>query len=322
MPKVVLADTLPPFVAQQLQALLPEGVELDAIQANTDEELARRAAESDVLLTGRSKVDARTLALIPRVRFIQQIGVGYDNLDIAALEAAAIPAANNPGFNTSSVADHTIMLMLVLLHQFVGANDATRSGEFPTMAFVGTHQAQLRELGDETVGLVSFGNIGRAVAECLRGFKSRVLYFAPHRVDYETEAQLGVQYAPFYGLLAGAGIVSLHLPSTPETQRLIGSAELAQMQPDAFLINTSRGDLVDEAALRQAIQGGHLAGAGLDVLAYEMSEINPFSDLPEVIVTPHTAGISRTNASRALRLAAANIGRFLRGEPVLNLVTR
>jgi phosphoglycerate dehydrogenase-like enzyme len=321
MPKVVLAEIAPPFVTQQLQALLA-GAELDAIQDTTDQELARRAADANVLLTARTKVDAHTLALTPAVRFIQQLGVGYDNLDLDAIRAAGIQAANNPGFNSSSVAEHTIMLMLVVLHRFVGAHDATRSGGFPTPTFALENQTHLRELGDETVGLIGLGNIGRAVAERLQGFKTRVVYFARHRVDQATEAQLGVQYTPFNDLLAGASIVSLHVPSSVATRHLIGSTELAQMQPNSLLINTSRGELVDEAALRHALQDGRLAGAGLDVLEDEVSNTNAFADLPQVVVTPHSAGITRTSMPRSLRLAAANIDRYLRGEPVLNLVTR
>lgn len=322
MPKVLLADPVPPLVVQQLQALLPVGVEVDAVQAATDEELARRAADADVLATLRARVDARTLAMAPRLRFVQSIAVGYDNLDLAILEAAGIPAANNPGFNSGNVAEHTILLMLALLHRFVAAQEATRSGGFPSMAFIGANQPHLRELGEETVGLVGLGNIGRAVAERLRGFGTRVLYFSRRRADESTEARLGVEYAPFDDLLAGAGVVSLHVPSSPETRHLIGSAELARMRPEAFLVNTSRGDLVDETALRQAIEAGRLAGAGLDSLEGELSDTNPFADLPQVVVTPHSAGASRTSVPRALRQAAANIDRFLRGEPVLNLVTR
>jgi phosphoglycerate dehydrogenase-like enzyme len=239
----------------------------------------------------------RGLALVPGVRFIQQFAVGYDNLDLGAIRAAGIGAANNPGFNSSSVAEHTIMLMLVLLHRFVAAHDTTRTGGFPTAAFIGANQ------------------------ERLTGFKSRVMYFARHRLDQAAETQLGVEYTPFNDLLSGASIVSLHVPSTAETRHFIGSAELARMQPNAFLINTSRGDVLDGAALRQSVQDGRLAGAGLDVVDDELREVNPFSDLPQVVVTPHTAGISRSSMPRALRLAVANIDRYLRGEPVLNLLT-
>jgi glycerate dehydrogenase len=161
MPRVVLAtvEPLPSLVGQQLQAHLPAGVDFEMIQATTDEELARRASDADVLVTVRAKVNAQTLALTPKLRFVQQLGAGYDNLDVAAMEAAGVRAANNAGVNSSSVAEHTIMLMLVLLHRFVGAHDATRSGGFPTMTFVAANQAHLRELGDETVGLVGLGSI-------------------------------------------------------------------------------------------------------------------------------------------------------------------
>jgi lactate dehydrogenase-like 2-hydroxyacid dehydrogenase len=269
----------------------------------------------------RSKVDGRTLALTPSVKFIQQMGTGYDNLDLVAIEAAGIAAANNPGFNASTVAEHTLMLMLVLLRRFAAAYEATRNGAFPAAAFIGANQPHMRELGDETVGLIGFGSIGRAVAERLAGLKPQVLYYARHRVDGETEARLGARYAPLDELLAKSGIVSLHLPSNIETLHMIGTAELAQMQPGALLINTSRGELIDESALRAAIVEGHIGGAGLDVVDAELTEVQPFGDLPQVIVTPHSAGISRSSLPRMLRRTVENIDRYVKGEPVHNLLT-
>ncbi len=322
MSRVVLADRFPPFLTEQLHALLPDDVDFDAVQVESHEELARCAQDADVLVTARVRIDARALEILPRLRFIQQLGVGYDNLDLEALQVAGVLASNNPGFNATSVAEHTIALMLLLLHRFVEALDVTRSGAFPTSAFIGANQRLIRELGEETVGLVGFGSIGQAVAARLAGFNTRLVYHARRRVDEATEARLGVRYAPFDELLAASSTVSLHLPSSPETRHLVGTAELAQMQPTAFLINTSRGDLVDELALRQAIGSGQLAGAGLDVLENELSDVNPFADLPQVVVTPHYAGISRSSLPRALQLAAANIGRYVRGEAPLNLVTR
>ena len=209
----------------------------------------------------------------------------------------------------------------MLLHRFVDAYDATRSGAFPTMAFLSAHQAHVRELGDETVGLIGFGTIGRAVAERLVGFGTRMLYYARHRADETTEVRLGVRYTPLDELLGRATIVSLHMPFTAETRHVIGATQLKRMQPTAFLINTSRGDLIDEAAMRAAITRGQLAGAGLDVVENEPLEVNPFADLPQVIVTPHTAGIGRASLPRALQQATANVARFLQGEPVHHLVT-
>ena len=320
MSKVAL-DFAPAFVGQQLRPLLPAGVDFDALQAQTDTELARCAHDADVLVSTRTHIDAHTLRLVPAVRFIQQLGIGYENLDLPAIGAAGIVAANNAGFCATTVAEHTIMLMLVLLHRFVDAHTATRSGAFPMFAFIAANQIHLRELGDETVGLVGLGNIGQAVAQRLVGFGTRVLYYARNRADEAIEARLGVRYTDLDELLASASIVSLHLPSSAETRHIMGAAQLARMRPTAFLINTSRGDLIDQAALRQAIVAGQLAGAGLDVVEDEPDELNPFADLPQVVVTPHSAGISQTSAPRALERAAANIGRFLRGEAVFNVVT-
>lgn len=319
--KLVLADYLPAFVGDQLRALLPDGVAFQSVQAQTDAELARCARDADVLLTVRAKVDVRTLALTPGVKFIQQMGTGYDNLDLAAIEAAGIAAANNPGFNASTVAEHTIMLMLVLLRRFAAAYEATRNGVFPNAAVVGANQPYMRELGDETVGLIGFGTIGQAVAERLAGFKPQVLYYARHQVNSETEARLCSRYAPLDELLANSGIVSLHLPSNTETRHMIGTAELAQMQPGALLINTSRGELIDESALRAAIVAGHVGGAGLDVVEAELTEVHPFGDLLQVIVTPHAAGVSRSSFPRMLRQTVENIDRYVKGEPVHNLLT-
>src|SRR5437879_3766303 len=135
MPKVAL-DFAPAFVGEQLHPLLPGGVDFDPMQAHSDEELARCAHNADVLVSTRTRIDARTLGLIPSVRFIQHAAIGYDNLDLAAITAAGIPAANNAGFCATSVAEHTVMLMLVLLHRFMEAEEATRAGAFPQFAFL------------------------------------------------------------------------------------------------------------------------------------------------------------------------------------------
>ncbi|HVW31434.1 MAG TPA: NAD(P)-dependent oxidoreductase, partial [Acidimicrobiia bacterium] len=162
------------------------------------------------------------------------------------------------------------------------------------------------------VGLVGLGSIGEEVARRLSGFGPEVLYTARRRRDEATEARLGARYAPLDELLRRSDIVSLHTPLTDETRHLIGPAELAAMKPGALLVNTSRGGLVDEAALRAAIESGHLGGAALDVLADESA--NPFADLASVVVTPHLAGVSNRSLPRAVQMTVTNIERCLRGE--------
>jgi phosphoglycerate dehydrogenase-like enzyme len=317
MPRILLIDPIPSPVVERLRPLFPAGASFDVVPTSSEEDLAQYGAEAEVLLVIHRKVDAHLLSLVPRVHLVQRVGVGYDNLDLAALQAAGVVAAYTPGANAVAVAEHTILLMLALLKRFVAAEAGVRQGGWPTLELF---QAGLSDLANATVGLVGFGNIGRAVAERLQPFGSRLLYTARHTVDPTIEQRFGVRYASLDDLLASCTIVSLHLPLTEVTQGLIGEAELAKMPAGALLINTSRGEVLDEAALRRALVNGKLGGAALDVLPDERPGGNPFADLPQVIVTPHMAGGSRAAVERALQMAMANVGRFLRGEAPLDLV--
>jgi len=317
MPGVLVIDPIPAPLVKRLGPLFPPGAPLDVVSSYSEEELARHATETEILLVIQRKVDARLLSFLPRVRFIQRVGVGYDNLDLSALQAAGIVAAYTPGSNAVAVAEHTILLMLALLKRFVAAESAARQGGWPTMELF---QAGLGDLATATVGLVGFGNIGRAVAERLVPFGSRLLYTARHAIDPAIEQQFGVRYATLDDLLASSTIVSLHLPLTRASRGLIGETELAKMPAGAFLVNTSRGEILDEMALHRALVSGKLGGAALDVLSNESPGGNPFTDLPQVIVTPHIAGGTRAAIERALQMAIANVARFQRGETPLDLV--
>ena len=158
------------------------------------------------------------------------------------------------------------------------------------------------------------------MAARLGAFGSRLRYTARHRADSAIEAQLGLEYLSLPELLAASAIVSLHLPLTAESGGLIGDAQLAMMPAGSYLVNTSRGGLVVESALRRAIERGHLAGAALDVLEHEVGGGNPFADLAQVIVTPHRAGASRGGAGRIVQAAVTNVARFLAGEAPIDLV--
>jgi len=317
MPRVLLIDPLPSPVVERLRPSFPASVDFDVVPTSSEEDLAQYGAEAEILLVIHRKVDARLLSFVPRVRLVQRVGVGYDNLDLDALQAAGVVAAYTPGANAAAVAEHTILLMLALLKRFVAAESAVRQGGWPTMELF---QAGVGDLANATVGLVGFGNTGRAVAQRLLPFGSRLLYMARHAVDATIEQQFGMRYASLDDLLASSTIVSLHLPLTEATLGLIGEAELAKMPAGAFLINTSRGEILDEAALRRALVSGKLGGAALDVLRDERPGGNPFADLPQVIVTPHMAGGSRAAVERALQMAMANVARFLRGESPLDLI--
>jgi phosphoglycerate dehydrogenase-like enzyme len=325
MPRILLIDPIPAPMVERLRPLFAAnsggagsaGADFGVVPTTSEEDLTTYGADAEVLLVIHRKVDARLLSHTPRARLVQRVGVGYDNLDLAALRAVGAVAAYTPGANAGAVAEHTILLMLALLKRFVAAESAVRQGEWPTAEMA---QAGVGDLAGAAVGLVGFGAIGRAVAERLRPFGAQVRYTTRHPVESAIEEQFGVRYESLDDLLASSTIVSLHAPLTEETRGLIGEAELAKIPPGALLINTARGELLDEAALHRALVSGKLAGAGLDVLRDERPGGNPFTDLPQVIVTPHMAGGSRAALQHMLQMAMANIARYLRGEAPLDLI--
>jgi phosphoglycerate dehydrogenase-like enzyme len=315
MAKVLLIDPALATVRDRFAERLPPDVEVAVVADFSEEEFRRRAADATVLVNARRPVDSSTLAMAPAARFIQMIGAGFDPIDRAAVEAAGITVAYNPGVNAIGAAEHTITLMLALLKRLPSTERATRAGLFAPGEIIASG---IDDLADATVGLVGMGHIGQAVAARLAPFGSRIVYHARRPVPAVDGIAAGPMSLP--ELLATSNVVSLHIPLTPETHHLIGEREIASMPRRSYLINAGRGGLVDEAALRAAITSGHLAGAGVDVLEHETDGVNPFADLPEVIVTPHLGGGSRNSMSGVVERCTANIRRFLAGEPVLDVI--
>ncbi len=315
MAKVLITEPALAGMADRLRELLP-GVEVTVIGGFDDDALARAGADATVLVNARRRIDAATLALAPHVRFVQLIGVGYDSVDRAAMASAGVAVAYNPGVNRDGVAEHTLMLILAAIKRLPRSEIGARAGRFATGPVIA---AGIDDLAGATVGLIGMGDIGRAVAERLVPFGPRIVYHTRRPVA-EAEARLGAVRVTLPELLAGSDIVSLHVPLSRETHHLIGAAELAAMRTGGYLINAGRGGLVDEDALRAAIERGHLAGAALDVLENETDGRNPFADLPDVIVTPHLGGASRHSLEGVATRSAANIRRFLAGEPLVDRV--
>jgi phosphoglycerate dehydrogenase-like enzyme len=316
MTTVLLADPALAHLAPRFAERLPEGVNVVAVTGFEDDEFARLGADATIIVNARRPIDAAALRLVPRLRFVQMIGVGIDPIDRTALAATGVALAFNPGVNRTGAAEHAIMLMLALVKRLPATLHETSAGRFVPGEIIGLG---LDDLADATVGLVGMGQIGRSVAERLIPFGSRIVYHTRHRApDAE---RLGAAWLSLSELLRASNIVSLHIPLTTETHHLIGEAEIQAMPTGSYLINTGRGGLVDESALRVAIESGHLAGAGLDVLERETDGINPFADLPGVIVTPHVGGGSRNSMAGVVERSTANIRRFLAGDPPHDLVS-
>lgn len=289
--RVTYNETGKPLSSAQLAALLP-GV--------------------DGLIAGLDAVDAAALAAADSLRVVTRYGVGTDNVDLAAARARGIVVTNTPGANAGAVAELTVALLLLLARPVLGAAAATREGGWPRTSGL--------SLGGKTVGLVGFGAIGRAVARLLSGFDCRLLAYDPW-CDPEQAARLRVAVVNLSALLAVSDFVSLHAPVTPETRGMVDGTFLDNMKPGACLVNTARGDLVDEAALHAALASGRLRGAALDAFAVEPpGTANPLLSLPNVIATPHMGAHTDGATTTMGRMALTDCLAVLRGEEPVHRV--
>jgi D-3-phosphoglycerate dehydrogenase len=273
-------------------------------------EEALRTARAWII--GAAPVTRELLARHPHLGIVARRGVGYDTVDVDAVRALGRVLTNTPGGNEPAVADHAIGLMLAVGKRVAEAHARMRSGDW--RAIVGT------ELHRKTVGLVGLGRIGRLVAQRLAGFEARVLAFDPF-LDAAGARLAGVTRCSLEDLLVQSDIVSLHAPLTPQTRHVVSAGALRLMKPQALLVNTARGELVDEQALLEALEQGRLAGAGLDVFACEHDPaLRGLADrllaLPNVVGTPHSAASSRESLQRANATAAECVVAALAGRPV------
>lgn len=271
-----------------------------------------RARGADILLTNKTRLDAATLAELPSLRFVAVLATGYDVVDVAAAGRRDIPVANVPEYGTDSVAQHVFALLLELCHR-VGEHDgAVKRGEWQRSPDFAFWNAPPIELTGKTMGIVGYGRIGRRVAAIARAFGMSVVVSGRARRDLTDATWLAVDE-----LFERSDVVSLHCPLTDSTRAMVDRAMLARMRPGAFLINTARGPLVDEAALAQALRDRVLAGAGLDVVAVEpMRPDNPLRDAPNCVITPHLAWASLAARRRLMRATVDNVRAFLAGSPI------
>lgn len=277
-------------------------------RAPTEAELIAHIGEADVLISGTEPVTARVLDAAPRLKVISKHGVGYENIDLDAARARGIPVCIAGGAIADSVADMAFALLLALARQIPQGNASTKAGEW--RRFLGP------ELRDRTLGIVGLGQIGKGVCRRAQGFGMRVLATDAYH-DQAFASAHSVEYVPLDQLLAQADFVSLHAPVTPETRHLINADTLAHMKPGVYLLNTARGELVDEAALYNALKSGHLAGAATDVFTKEPPGDSPLLTLDNFIAMPHSGGQTPEGLRRMGEITAENVLRVLSGaEPL------
>jgi D-3-phosphoglycerate dehydrogenase len=245
----------------------------------TSAEVAALLPGVDGYIAGLDVIDRAALEKADRLKVIARYGVGFDNVDLAAAKERGIIVTNTPGANSASVAELSLGLILSLARQIPVSSSAVREGKWPRPAGL--------TLQDKTVGILGLGAIGKQLARRLAGFDCKLLAYDPF-VAEPAASGLGVTLATMDEVVAAADFLSLHLPLLPETRNLVNADFLAKMKPGAFLVNTSRGESVDESALLDALQSGHLRGAALDAFATEPPDpANPLLHHPQVIATPH-----------------------------------
>ena len=269
------------------------------------------------ILVRTSPIPAEVIEAAPHLRVIARHGVGVDNIDVAAATRRGVAVAYTPTANVTSVAEHTLVLMGALAKQLLPYDRATRTGGW---AIRDRHRAV--ELSGKTLGLVGLGRIGREVARRARAaYDMTVVAYDPY-VEPSVFEDLRVRRAASLDQVLQEGdVVSLHIPLTEATRHLIGAEQLAKMKPTAFLINTSRGPVVDEAALTEALRSGRIAGAALDVFHEEPPPAHhPLWELPNVVVTPHSAALTAEGAIRMATGAAQAIVDVLQGRRPEHLV--
>lgn len=315
--KVLVTGRIPEEVLTQIAAV-------HTVESNPEDrpmaraEVLQRLADKDGLLSMiTDTVDREMLDHAPRLKVVANHAVGYNNVDVAAATARGIPVTNTPGVLTDATADITLGLILAVGRRMVEGDRRNREGRFRYWApllFLGT------EITGKTLGIIGMGRIGRAVVKRSRGFDMPVIYHSRTRLSAAEEAALGVSYRSLDALLAEADFVSLHVPLTPATHHLVGAAELGRMRPTAFLINTSRGPVVDEAALVAALQAGAIRGAGLDVYENEPAMAPGLVALDNAVLLPHVGSATLETRTRMARLAAENLLAALAGASPPNCV--
>ena len=294
-------------------ALLELG-ELEVFERTPEDEIVSRARDTEVLLTTRAPVSAATITKLQRLRYIGVVFTGYDQVDLKAARARGIPVTNVPTYGTSSVAQLVFALLLELCHHVALHSEASRAGEWSRCANFSFWQTPLIELESKTMGIVGFGRIGRRVGEIASALGMRVI--ASDEAKKNAPAWPGFEWCELNELLAAADVVSLHCPLLPQTRGIINASALSRMRPTGFLINTSRGPLIVEQDLADALNQQRLAGAGVDVLSSEPPSLdNPLLHAKNCLVTPHIAWATKEGRMRLIDTAAANLKAFLQGHP-------
>ncbi len=309
------------IVVTDAETVVGNGITLDFLQEfgqvtvydlTTPEQLPGRITEADAVICNKTPITAEAMAAAPNLKYVGLFATGYNNVDIAYAAAHGIAVCNVPGYSTEAVAQHTMALLLALVDRVGEYNQTVAAGDWIKSRTFTYFPIPLTELAGKTMGIVGYGAIGRRVAEMARAFGMHVLAVGRRPISDGT-----VEQVPFETMLERADVVSLHCPLNEDSVGMMDAAAFARMKPGGIFINTARGPLVDEAALRAALDSGHLMGAGVDVLCTEpMTADCPLYGAPNCYITPHIAWAGVETRRRLMGIVADNLRAFAAGKPI------
>lgn len=287
-----------PRLRESLQQYADDGLDIVCCPEGPAEPFMTELGDADVIWHVLQPIDAEIISRAPRLKLIQKIGVGVNTIELDAARARGVAVCNMPGTNSRAVAEHALLLMLSTLRRLTQVDRDCRQGRW---GLDENTRESFGEIAGRTVGLVGFGEVPTILAPILEAMGARVVYSS------RSQKPVSFAYMSLPELLAAADIVSLHVPLTKETDRLLDANMIETMKPGSILVNTARGELVDEAALHAALVSGHLAGAGLDVFAAEpVTGDNALLALETVTATPHIAWLTGETFSRSIEIAVRN----------------
>ena len=312
--QVAVSDSVFPNLEPARAVLSKIGAQLTLAEEPKPEAIMRVAKDADALFATYAKITAEMIRQMTRCRIISRFGIGVDNVDIPAATERGIVVTKVPDYCIDEVSDHTMALLLSAVRKIPFANSMVHAGRWEMPAVVPIHR-----LRGTVLGLMGFGRIPQLVAPKAQSFGIRVVSFDPY-VPKDVFERAHVQSVEFSELLKISDYISIHSPLLPETQNLFNADAFRQMKPNAYLINTARGPIVDEAALAHALDAGQLAGAALDVMPKEPPSGSPLFGRPNVIITPHTSFYSEESLVDLQTKAAEEVVRVLKGEAPKNPV--
>ena len=281
-------------------------------------ETVARIGDAEIIIVNKTVLNKEVLSQCPNVKYIGLFATGYNNIDVEYARERGIVVANAPGYSTSGVAQLTFALILHFYNLVAKHNDEVHSDKWQNCDDFCFYDRSISEIYDKSIGLIGFGSIGKAVAKIAQAFGMKVLVFS--RTKYSEFESDTLKFVDFDSLLKNSDIVSIHCPLFPETTKLINKQALDKMKPNAILINTARGAVIDEQAVSDALNQGRIAGAGIDVVSVEpISADNPLLTAKNCVITPHIAWAGKETRKRLIGIVSDNIRAFSKGNPLNNV---